>query len=143
MINRKKLIKHCIGAAALAASLAATCWGEIIPFPAPSALPPCIIEYSSIGPGGSSSRVVLYRADHTYEELLETSDGLTVVSGAGEATVLHSGSYTYAVDPSDQYHASITYGGGQGVDQLYFDSPTSGGQQFAGEPSRRGQAVFC
>lgn len=132
MISMMKFTNRGVRLAGLVAVFGTACRAAIAPFPAPATLPPCIIEYSSDGSIGSSRRDVLYRSDHTYEELFDGWDGITTTSGTGSGTSpLHSGLYSYVLDPADPYHASILYSGG-GSDQLYFDSPTSGNQSFAG-----------
>lgn len=129
-----KSIKRCFWITSFIAACIATCLGGPTSAPAPSSLPPCIIEYSAVGAGQTLTRDVLYRADHTYVELSVVSTTMTNANNSGgTSSVPHSGSYSYAVDPNDPTHASISYqGGGLGPDQLYFNTPTTGNQNFSG-----------
>lgn len=93
------------------------------PFPAPVALPACLIHFTEGQLGYTYSRVALYNQDLTWTDISFTTSGPL---GNGSEPGQH-GTFTYTVDPQNSSHATIAYDDGSS-DQLYFYAPNSGTQ---------------
>ena len=95
---------------------------------APSALPPCIVQYVRTQNTITTTRIVLYRGDSTFSELFVTNDTLDA-NNPHYSSPPHSGTYAFTIDPQDPAHASISYNTTSGAlpnDNLYFEKATSG-----------------
>ncbi len=114
---------------------------------APTALPPCIIQYSSGVFNGFLTRVVVYKADSTFIELSNTSYSYVVAVGTNpySSSAAYSGTYVYAVDPNNPAHATIQYGNVNGAlanDDLYFEMPNRGRLTVSQTASLEGGSDF-
>ena len=112
--------KQAFGALALAVTLVVQCHSQVA---APAALPPSLIQYSTLKPliHLSGSRLMLYNADQTYVEINSISNGGTIPTSTG--------TFTYVVDKQNPAHATIIYNGGGGSfanDELYFETANFG-----------------
>jgi hypothetical protein len=105
-----KLNKRWFGALALAMTLAVQGHSQVA---APATLPPCLIQYFQTPIGLGFTHLMLYNADGTCVEVSPNSSMST---------------FTYAVDPQNPAHGTITYSGALpfGNDQLYFTTANSG-----------------
>jgi hypothetical protein len=122
-----KTIGRIICAAAAAAALAAHGYSQTTA-PAPTSLPPCLILYSSTSLYSSSSELVLYRTDQTFDVISSVSTANTTTPSGNINTTYPpvSGTYTYTVDLQNPSHATIV--SSDGVDppysqQFFFFSP--------------------
>jgi len=91
---------------------------------APTPLPACLIQYSSsVGNGQSSSDLVLYNSNGTFTVINSSFSD----QGTNGTNAPASGTFTYAVDPTNSAHATITYGSGVlSPINLYFTATDSG-----------------
>jgi hypothetical protein len=124
-----KTIERLFGATVAATVLATSGYSQAIA-PAPTSLPPCLILNSSTYLYGSSSELILYRADQTFDVISSVATSETTTPSGNIKTTYPpvSGTYTYTVDPQNPSHATIVSNDGAVSpfsQQFYFFSPLS------------------
>ncbi len=110
--------------------------------PAPVTLPPCLIQYDSTYLlYGSSSTLILYSANQTFDVISSVSTSVTTTPNGNVNTTYPpvSGSFTYSVDPQDPTHATIVAEDGVGQ-PLYFYTTNFGGMIPSGYLPQLGTA---